>query len=243
MIALASSFWAAAPVAFTAGVLSFVSPCVLPLLPGYLAFLSGSVGQGGGATRGRSLAGAACFVLGFSLFYVSTGALFGAIGVTLKTHQRGLDLVLGVLTILLGAVFAGLMPNSRLLREKRSHYLPRATLGGALLLGFLFAVGWSPCLGPTLAAIQGLALRSASEWRGASLAFVYCLGLGTPFLVAALASEWAAATSQRLRRHLGLLARVGGGLLILIGVLEVTGLWHQWVVWVQNQIPTVTWPL
>jgi cytochrome c-type biogenesis protein len=242
VIGLASSFWAAVPVAFTAGFLSFVSPCVLPLLPGYLGFLGGSVG-GGAARRGRTVAGAALFVLGFSTFYVSTGALFGAIGISLKSHQRGLDIVLGVTTIVLGLVFAGFMPNSRLLNEKRSHFVPRATLTGALLMGFLFAVGWSPCLGPTLAAIQGLALRSASEWRGAGLSFVYCLGLGVPFIVTAITSEWALTVSRKLHRHLGTIARVGGLLLVGIGVLEVTGLWHTWVVWLQDQLPSVNLPL
>lgn len=238
---LPSSLLAAFPLAFAAGVVSFISPCVLPLLPGYLAFLSGATGQVRGRFgRGRAVAGSLAFVFGFAIVFVSFGALFGGLGGSLRTHQRGLDVVFGVITVLLGLFFAGWWPAGWLQRDSRIHHLPRASVIGASLLGFTFALGWTPCIGPTLAAILGLAASSsgATALRGSMLAFVYCLGLGLPFVCAALATEWMAATSQWLRRHQKLIGRIGGAMLILIGIAEVTGAWQAFVLWLQVHVPS-----
>jgi len=239
--ALPSSLVAAFPLAFAAGLISFLSPCVLPLLPGYLAFLSGATGasasRGG---RGRALAGSIAFVIGFSLVFVSFGALFGFFGAQLSAHQRPIQIVFGSLTVVLGLFFAGWWPSRWLQRERRSHRLPRASVLGAALLGALFALGWTPCIGPTLGAILGLASSSsgATALRGSMLAFVYCLGLGVPFIVAALASEWMLVTSKWLRRYAKIIGIVGGVLLIAIGVAEVSGWWSSWVLWLKIHGPS-----
>jgi cytochrome c-type biogenesis protein len=237
---LPSSLLAALPVAVAAGFVSFVSPCVLPLLPGYLAFLGGAAGNlEGRRGRGRALMGSLAFVLGFAVVFVSAGALFGSFGASLRGHQRFLEVVFGAFTVLLGLFFAGWWPKSWLSRERRIHRLPRATVVGAFFLGVLFAFGWTPCVGPTLAAILGLASSStqASALRGSILALFYCFGLGIPFVVAALATEWATTASGWLRRHQRLFARIGGVLLIAIGVLEVSGWWHTFVVWLSVHFP------
>ncbi|MDE2281479.1 MAG: cytochrome c biogenesis protein CcdA [Actinomycetales bacterium] len=237
---LPSSLVAAFPLAFAAGLVSFISPCVLPLLPGYLAFLSGATGSiEGRSGRGRAVAGSLAFVVGFALVFVSFGAAFGGLGGSLRTHQRGLEIAFGVITIVLGFFFAGWWPSSWLQRERRVHHLPRASVLGAALLGVLFALGWTPCIGPTLAAILGLAASSsgATAWRGSILAFVYCLGLGLPFVVAAMATEWMATASTWLRRHHLLIGRIGGIMLILIGVAEISGAWHAFVLWLQIHFP------
>lgn len=244
--ALPSSLLAASPLAFAAGLVSFASPCVLPLLPGYLAFLSGATGEiQNRSGRGRAVLGALAFVVGFALVFVSFGALFGGLGSTLRTHQRTLEEVFGVVTVMLGLFFAGWWPSSWLQRERRVHRLPQATIVGAALLGFTFALGWTPCIGPTLAAILGLATSSsgATALRGSVLAFVYCLGLGVPFIVAALATEWMAGASTWLRRHAKVIGRVGGLMLIVIGVAEVSGAWHAFVLWLQIHVPATSSPL
>ena len=237
---LPSSLVAAFPLAFAAGLVSFISPCVLPLLPGYLAFLSGATGSiEGRSGRGRAVAGSLAFVVGFALVFVSFGAAFGGLGGSLRTHQRGLEIAFGVITIVLGFFFAGWWPSSWLQRERRVHHLPRASVLGAALLGVLFALGWTPCIGPTLAAILGLAASSsgATAWRGSILAFVCCLGLGLPFVVAAMATEWMATASTWLRRHHLVIGRIGGIMLILIGVAEISGAWHAFVLWLQIHFP------
>lgn len=241
--ALPASLIAAFPLAFAAGLVSFISPCVLPLLPGYLAFLGGSAGTlTSRSARGRTLVGSLAFILGFSAVFVSFGALFGQFGDTLRTHQRPLEIIFGLATIVLGFFFAGWWPSSWLQRERRVHFLPRASVLGAALLGVFFAVGWTPCIGPTLAAIDGLAASSsgATALRGSILAFVYCLGLGLPFIVAALATEWFASASGWLRRHAKVIGVVGGVMLIIIGVAELTGLWQTWVTWLQANFPATT---
>jgi cytochrome c-type biogenesis protein len=237
-----TSLLAALPLAFAAGLVSFVSPCVLPLLPGYVAFLSGATGRiEGRGGRGRALAGSLAFVLGFAVVFISFGAVFGSLGKTLQAHQRPLEVAFGSVTIVLGFFFAGWWPSRWLQRDRRIHHLPRASVLGAALLGFLFALGWTPCIGPTLAAILGLAAATgATAVRGSMLAFVYCLGLGVPFIVAALATEWMATASTWLRRHARTIGRIGGLLLILIGVAEVTGAWHSFVLWLQVHVPAGT---
>ncbi|MGD0852594.1 MAG: cytochrome c biogenesis protein CcdA [Acidimicrobiales bacterium] len=237
---LPSSLLAALPIAIAAGFVSFVSPCVLPLLPGYLAFLSGATGSlEGRSGRGRAVIGSIAFILGFAVVFVSLGALFGGLGASLRDHERVLSIVFGSVTILLGMFFAGWLPSKFLSRERRIHHLPRASVIGAGALGFLFALGWTPCLGPTLGAIQGLAASSgATALRGSILAFFYCLGLGIPFIVAALATEWVSTASSWLRRHQRTIGRIGGAMLIVIGVLEVSGAWHSFVIWLQVHVPS-----
>jgi len=246
MIALAGSFFAAAPVAFAAGLVSFLSPCVLPLLPGYLGFLGGVMGQGSAkASRGRAVLGSLSFVLGFTVVFLTFGYLFGGLGQLLRTHHRGLEIIFGSVTVLLGIFFAGWLPLGFLQRERRSHFLPRATLVGAFVLGLLFALGWTPCIGPTLGAIMGLAATSSTStaWRGTGLAFIYCLGLGAPFVVAAMASEWATGVSGAVRRKGHLIGMVGGIFLIALGVSEIAGWWPTIIHWVQDLLPTTTPPL
>ena len=241
MIALLpASLFVAIPVAIAAGLVSFLSPCVLPLLPGYLAFLSGATGRiEGRSGRGRAFVGSLAFVLGFSLVFVSFGALFGELGRELKTHERLLQEIFGVVTIALGLFFAGWWPSTWLQRERRVHYLPRVSILGAGALGFIFGLGWTACIGPTLSAVLVLEASSsgASALRGSILAFFYCWGLGIPFIVAALATEWMATASAWLRRHARVIGVIGGVLLIVIGVCEVTGWWHAFVLWLQVHFP------
>jgi cytochrome c-type biogenesis protein len=245
------SFLLAAPIALVAGLISFGSPCVLPLVPGYLSFLGGSVGAEAierpkGRRIGRTVLGALAFVGGFTIVFVSYGALFGGLGSALKDHERILSIVFGTVTVLLGLFFAGLLPGASLLnREVRVHWLPRASVGGAGLLGILFSLGWTPCIGPALGAILGLAASSSgtSAARGSALAVVYCIGLGIPFVLAALATERVAVVSAFIRRHALVLMRVGGGLLVVVGLLEVTGVWGRMVTILQDHFGSFSVPI
>jgi len=169
------------------------------------------------------------------------GSLRG-IGRSLRTHQRELEIFFGIVTVFLGLFFAGWWPSTMLQREKRIHRLPRISILGAAVLGFTFALGWTPCIGPTLAVILGLTTSSsgATALRGSLLAFVYCLGLGLPFVAAAAATEWMAGTSMWLRRHQKVIGRIGGVFLILIGIAEVTGAWSSFVLWLQIHVPSST---
>jgi cytochrome c-type biogenesis protein len=225
----------AAPIALLAGLISFLSPCVLPLVPGYLSYVTGLTGADlDTARRGRLLAGASLFVLGFTVVFVSAGALFGTLGTTLQQHAPAITRVLGLVTIVLGLAFMGLLPG--LSREFRLHRLPRGGLLGAPLLGILFGLGWAPCIGPTLAAVQTLAFDSASADRGAVLSFAYCVGLGLPFVVAALAFRWALGALAVIRRHSRLVTSVGGAMLVTIGLLLVTGVWDSVTIWMRHLI-------
>ena len=235
----------AVPVAAIAGLVSFLSPCVLPLVPGYLSFVTGLTGEELGDTRGsapraegdllveqptavrrgRVLAGSLLFVAGFSAVFITSGALFGGLGSILAGNQRTVDLILGVLTIALGLVFLGLLPG--LQREVRIHRLPSPGVAGAPLLGVLFGIGWTPCLGPTLAAVQTLAYREASAGRGALLTAAYCAGLGIPFVLTGLGMRHALGAFAVVKRHYDLVLKVGGGLLVLVGLLLVSGLWED----------------
>ena len=216
----------ALPVAAAAGLVSFLSPCVLPLVPGYLSYVTGLVGVDlEEHRRGRILLGAGLFVLGFTAVFVSEGALFGGLGSQLALHQRTVDIVLGSVTVLLGLAFMGMIAPMQ--REWRFHQLPAAGLVGAPLLGVLFGVGWTPCLGPTLGAVQTLAFDQASAGRGAFLTFGYCLGLGLPFLLTAVGFRRAMGVFAGVKRHYAVVVRVGGALLVVIGVLLISGVWEH----------------
>ncbi|WP_037580548.1 cytochrome c biogenesis CcdA family protein [Phaeacidiphilus oryzae] len=222
----------AVPVALFGGLVSFFSPCVLPLVPGYLSYVTGfsaaDLGDAQGARRGRMFAGAMLFVLGFTAVFVSGGALFGYFGNTLFQQRHVISYVLGGLTILLGLAFMGVLPGFSQ-REVRSHRRPAVGLVGAPLLGIVFGVGWTPCIGPTLASVEALSMNEASAGRGALLMAVYCLGLGVPFVVAALAFRKALGAFGWIKRHYQWVMRIGGGMLVAVGVLLVTGVWDQLV--------------
>ncbi|KQY55310.1 cytochrome C biogenesis protein ResC [Aeromicrobium sp. Root495] len=216
----------AVPVAVVAGLVSFFSPCLLPLLPGYLSYVSGLSGADLQARhRGRVLAGAALFVAGFSAVFISYGALFGAIGFKLLVHQSTVNLVLGILTIAMGLVFMGYVPFAQ--RELRINAVPRIGVAAAPVLGILFGVGWTPCLGPTLAVVLSLSTTAADAGRGSLLTFFYCAGLGLPFILAAVAYRRMLGTITWVRAHAHIITRVGGLLMVAVGVLLVTGLWLE----------------
>jgi cytochrome c-type biogenesis protein len=234
--AYSGSLALAVPVALIAGLVSFFSPCVVPLLPGYLSYVTGLSGADleGGGRRGRMLAGTSLFVLGFSFVFVSLGTLMGAVGTWLLVNQRTLSIVLGLLVIAMGLAFIGAVPL--LQRDVRVHRIPDVGVAAAPLLGVLFGLGWTPCLGPTLTAVLALSLEEASAGRGAALTLAYCLGLGIPFIVAALAFRRMLGATRWLRRHQQWVSRLGGAMLVAVGVLLVTGWWDLLVgelrVWV-----------
>jgi len=221
------SLLVAMPVALLAGLVSFLSPCVLPLVPGYLSYVTGLAGADLGARgRGRVLAGTTLFVLGFAAVFVSFGAAFGYVGSHLVEHTDAVDRVLGVITILLGLSFLGLLPGTG--REFRLlHRAPTAGLWAAPVLGVLFGVGWSPCIGPTLGAVQALAFDSASAGRGALLTFIYSLGLGLPFIAVALGLRRALGAIGWVRAHHRVVMQTGGAMLCVLGVLLLTGVWES----------------
>ncbi|GGO84970.1 cytochrome C biogenesis protein CcdA [Nocardioides phosphati] len=243
---------AALPVAILAGVVSFASPCCLPLVPGYLAYVSGAAGADAVAiptgrrapARSTAVIGTGLFVLGFAAVFTSYGLLFGALGSTLIRHQDVITRVLGVVTIVLGLSFAGALGRiSFLARTFRPAYRPRVGVLGAPLLGVMFGIGWTPCIGPTLAAVLTLATTQGTAGRGAVLAFAYSLGIGIPFLLAALGVERAFRTFAFARRHARLVMQVGGALLVVLGALEVSGLWGAWLAALRTTIGTWQTPL
>jgi cytochrome c-type biogenesis protein len=210
---------AALPVAFLAGLISFLSPCVLPLVPGYLSFAAGF-----SVNRGKVLLGSILFVLGFSAVFVSYGAIFGGIGNRLVANEDVISRILGLITIFLGFVFLGKFPFAPTFRPTIK---TTGGLIGAPVLGFLFGVGWTPCIGPALAAVETLAFQESSAARGALLSLGYCFGLGLPFIASGVFLD----RSEKIRRYLvkrgDLISKIGGIFLIVIGILEVTGLWGQ----------------
>ncbi|MEW2631092.1 cytochrome c biogenesis protein CcdA [Streptomyces sp. NPDC048389] len=219
----------ALPLAVLAGLVSFFSPCVLPLVPGYISYVTGMGGTDlAEARRGRMVTGASLFVLGFTVVFVSGGALFGYFGSTLQEQREVLSKVLGGLMILLGVFFMGLMPWLTQ-REFRFHKRPAAGLAGAPLLGGLFGIGWTPCLGPTIASVNVLAFQEATAGRGAVLMVAYCLGLGLPFVLAAVAFRRALGAFGWVKRHYTWVMRIGGGMMIATGLLLLTGAWDTLV--------------
>ena len=227
----------AVPVALAAGLVSFFSPCVIPLLPGYLSYVSGvGVQDLDSGRRSRVVAGAVLFVLGFSAVFVLSGALFGSIGTELRAYQRQLSIGTGILLIVVGIAFAG---GLRFLqRDLRIHAVPTVGLGIAPVLGVFFAVGWAPCIGPTLSAVLGLSLATddATAARGALLAFIYCLGLGVPFILAALGFQRFSRSISWIKEHQRGISIAGGVMLIATGTALVTGLWDSVVIDLQNWI-------
>jgi cytochrome c-type biogenesis protein len=234
--AYSGSLLLAVPVALVAGLVSFFSPCVIPLLPGYLSYATGLSGADlangvAGTRRGRMFLGSLLFVAGFATVFVILGTASGALGAWLVRWDRELAIVLGIVTILLGLAFAGWLPG--LNREWRVHTVPAVGLGAAPVLGFLFGLGWTPCIGPTLAVITGLAFTEGSAGRGALLSAVYAIGLGLPFILAGLAYERALSAIGWVRRHQVAVMRTGGLMLVGVGVLLLTGWWAEAVTWLQ----------
>ncbi|WP_240619291.1 cytochrome c biogenesis CcdA family protein [Blastococcus sp. TF02-8] len=261
------SLLVAMAVAALVGLISFASPCCLPLVPGYVSYIAGLAGSeaetdnprprqpvGASAAAGeaasaavpnsnverspakvagrtRLLLGALLFVAGFSAVFVSFGALFGGLGRLLLEWSPVLTRVAGVVTVVMGLAFLGWLPW--LQREKRLHHRPAGGLAGAPVLGVVFGLGWTPCLGPTLAAVNTLAYTEASAARGAALGLAYCLGLGIPFVAMALGARRAIGMSAWARRHARTVMRVGGALLVILGLLLLTGLWDSLMIWLR----------
>ena len=205
----------ALPIAFLAGLISFASPCVLPLVPGYLSYAAGN--------SNRRILGSVLFVLGFSTLFVIYGAAFGGIGAKVMANEVLLTRVLGIFTILMGLIFMGKVP---LVPSFKLKARANAGLFSAPILGFLFGIGWTPCIGPTLAAVESLAFESASANRGAVLSLGYCIGLGAPFILFAIFLERATLIRKWLLVRGELISRIGGIALIIIGVCQVLGIWN-----------------
>jgi cytochrome c-type biogenesis protein len=216
------------PIAVLAGLISFVSPCVLPLVPGYLSFAAGY-----SKAKGRVFLGSILFVLGFSVLFISYGALFGGIGSRISTNEETITRILGVITILLGLIFMGRFPMMRTFSPKIS---TNGGLIGAPLLGFLFGIGWTPCIGPALATVQTLAFQESSAARGAILSFGYCIGLGAPFIASGLYLDKSARLRQFLTKRGDLISKIGGALLILIGIAQLLGFWTDLMISLRSMI-------
>ena len=210
---------AAFPISIIAGLISFLSPCVLPLVPGYLSFAAGL-----SKNRGKVLLGSILFVSGFTVLFVSYGALFGGLGSRILVHEEIITRVLGLFTIALGLIFMGHFPMMPTYKPKMSVV---GGLVGAPLLGFLFGVGWTPCIGPALAAVETLAFEQASAMRGAVLSLGYCIGLGIPFILSGLFLDKSASLRRFISKRGNVITNIGGGLLVLIGLLQIFGIWSE----------------
>ncbi|TFC96193.1 MULTISPECIES: cytochrome c biogenesis protein CcdA [Cryobacterium] len=239
-IVFSGQLFLAIPIAVLAGLVSFASPCILPLVPGYLAYIGGFADGSSTAARGdrrgrnRLLLGVVLFILGFTLVFVLTGVIFGVAGFWLNQYRDAITRIAGVLVILLGLVFVGQFGFAQ--RSVKAAWKPRMGLAGAPVLGAVFAVGWTPCTGPTLTAINSLSLTTGSPWQGGLLALFYALGLGIPFLLIALGLSWATGAVSFLKRHVRAINLFGGLLLVVIGVLMVSGVWNAWLLDLQGTI-------
>ena len=229
---------AAAGVAALVGLVGFLSPCVLPLVPGYLSYVAGLSGDAGQTSRRRMVAGAVLFVLGFTAVFVAQGILFGELGRNIDANRVLIERILGGVTIVMGIVFLGAIPA--LQREWRVHRLPPPGLLGAPVLGVVFGLAWAPCLTPTLGAVNSLAYTQGTAGRGAFLQVFYCLGLGIPFVLVAVGFGWVASALAFVRRHRAAISRAGGVLLIVIGVLLVSGEWNHWMDELRAQVGTTS---
>ncbi|MGH3788972.1 MAG: cytochrome c biogenesis CcdA family protein [Pseudonocardiaceae bacterium] len=253
-LAISGPLLLAALIAMAAGAISFASPCCIPLVPGYLAYLAGLVGAdaspaAGGVTtrrgsRGRVAVAALLFVFGFTVVF--TVAVLGVLRLSdvLVGNELLLQRIGGVVTIVMGLAFLGLIPA--LQRDIRSQHRPRGGFWGAPLLGGVFGLGWTPCLGPTLTGVIALASGTQvgpTAARGLLLVLAYCLGLGLPFVLLAVGSAWAVNTTGWLRRHTRAIQLTGGGLLLVVGALLVTGLWGQLIALLRGPISGFTTPL
>ncbi|MBX3067327.1 MAG: sulfite exporter TauE/SafE family protein [Cryobacterium sp.] len=226
-LVLSGNLLLAVPIALLAGLISFASPCVLPLVPGYLGYVSGftSVEESKqNANRNKLIVGILLFILGFSVVFVSFGLLFGVAGLVLKTWLDPIIRIAGVIVILMGLIFIGSFTFMQ--RVVKPKWKVATGLVGAPFLGVVFGLGWAPCMGPTLVAVLAMSIDGASPLRGALLGFIYCLGLGIPFLLVALGFGWVANSVSWLKRNIRTINIIGGAVLILVGLLMVSGVWQ-----------------
>ncbi|MEV8267188.1 cytochrome c biogenesis protein CcdA [Microbacterium sp. NPDC076911] len=256
----------AIPIAVLAGLISFLSPCVLPLVPGYLGFIAGaaaprqiSAGESSenarlapdasasaavatvAPARSRLLLGVLLFIGGFTVVFMSVAMLGGTLGKFLLEYADPITRILGVIIIVLGLVFIGIFGVAQ--RTMRPQVKNNVGLVGAPLLGVALGIGWTPCIGPTLAVILGMAFDSGSVWRGALLGFAYSLGLGIPFVLLTLGFGWATASVAFLREHIRTVNIIGGSVLIVLGLLMVTGIWTQIMAQLQGVFASVPLPI
>ncbi|WP_395665466.1 cytochrome c biogenesis CcdA family protein [Methylocella sp.] len=228
--------------AILAGLLSFLSPCVLPLVPPYLTYLAGTTieevaTQREAKARRDILTAAALFIAGFSTVFVALGATASVIGQLLREHLHALSVIAGAVIILMGLHFLGVFRFATLYREARVHVQKPVGPWGSYVMGLAFAFGWTPCIGPILAAILAVAASEQTAWRGAALLALYSLGLGAPFFLAALAIEPFVHAIKRFRRHFGLFEKVVGGLLVATGVAFLTGAVQDASFWLIQTFP------
>lgn len=226
-LVLGGNLLIAMPIALLAGLVSFASPCVLPLVPGYLGFIGGFTGTEGKTSTKRLALGVGLFILGFTVVFVAFTVLFGTAGLLLRPWLDLITRIAGVLVIIMGLVFIGQVTFAQ--RTIRPRIKATTGLAGAPLLGVVFALGWTPCVGPTLIAVGSMVLDGGDPGRAAIVGVAYSLGLGIPFLLVALGLNWATGSVAWMRRHIRLINLIGGAMLILVGLLMVTGVWRAMV--------------